>query len=241
MFGLDDAVRHEIENLEDAKGNRAERLTVLVETTGGNIEVVERIYNVFRKQIYMDYYSVLGPIDPQYDAENGKFMPGLGYLQKFNELVTVINSAKSANDVRAELAYLLKKFDPATLFFLEQAKSHSESLLEDWLPRHKFKNWKKRKTSGKPVSAAYKRSRAKAIAKTLGDAERWHSHGRGIGYRELTSDEIKLQVVNFGDDAALNKIIRPYYDLFTDYCGKLGSGGYNSVVLHSKNGLRRLS
>lgn len=263
LLGLDDAIRHEIENLVTAKG--PDRLTVLIETTGGNVEVVERIYNVFRKhykivdfivpnyaysagtilvlsgdEIYMDYYSVLGPIDPQYDSEGGRYMPGLGYLQKFNELVTKVNKAKSADAVRAELAYLLKKFDPATLFFLEQAKSHSESLLEDWLPKHKFKNWERRATSKKKVTAAYKRSRAKKIATVLGDAERWHSHGRGIGIRELTSDEIKLQVVNFGDDKALNEKVRPYYDLFTDYCGKLGAGNYNSVVLHSKNGLRRL-
>ena len=265
-FGLDDAIRHEVENLQEPKKKRPDKLTAIVETTGGNIEVVERIYNVFRKhyktvdfivpnyaysagtilvlsgdEIYMDYYSVVGPIDPQYDSDNGKFMPGLGYLQKFNELVATVNAAKNADSVRAQLAYLLKKFDPATLFFLEQAKSHSESLLEDWLPKHKLKDWKKRATSGKTVTPAYKRQRAKAIAKILGDAERWHSHGRGIGIRELTSDEIKLQVVNFGDDAALNAKIRPYYDLFTDYCGKLGAGGYNAVVLHSRNGLRRLA
>lgn len=266
-FGLDDAIRHEIENLTDSKGKRADRLTVILQTTGGYIEVVERIYNCFRKHypdavdfivpnyaysagtvlalsgdaIYMDYYSVLGPIDPQYEAENGKLVPGLGYLAKFNELVETVNRAKSADLVRAELAYLLKKFDPATLFHLEQAKSHSESLLEDWLPRHKFKNWTKRKNSGRTVTAAYRRQRAKAIATILGNPERWHSHGRGIGIKELTSEEIKLEITNFGDDVKLSEKIRSYYDLFTDYCGKLGSGGTNSVVLHSKNGLRRLA
>jgi hypothetical protein len=264
-FGLDDAVRHEIENLADSKGKRADKLTVIIQTTGGYIEVVERIYNVFRKhykivdfvvpnyaysagtvlvlsgdEIYMDYYSILGPIDPQYESESGKFMPGLGYLQKFNELVAKINKAKNADSVRAELAYLLRKFDPATLFFLEQAKSHSESLLEDWLPRHKFKSWTRRSTTRKKVTAAYKKSRARAIAKVLGEAERWHSHGRGIGIRELTSDEIKLQVVNFGEEAALNGKIRPYYDLFTDYCEKIGASGSGAVVLHTRNGLRRL-
>ncbi len=138
----------------------------------------------------------------------------------------------------------LKKFDLMGLFFfLEQAKSHSESLLEDWLPKHKFKNWKKRKSSGKDVTAAYKRARAKAIAKVLGDAERWHSHGRGIGIRELTSEEIKLQVVNFGENAEMNGKIRSYYDLFTDYCGKLGSGGYNlqhSYILMKWTGEARM-
>src|SRR5579863_3773996 len=90
-FGLDDAIRNEIENLHTGTRNtRPKNLSVIVETNGGYIEVVERIYNVFRKhyscvnfivpnyaysagtvlvlsgdEIYMDYYSVLGPIDPQ--------------------------------------------------------------------------------------------------------------------------------------------------------------------------------
>src|SRR5690606_24230974 len=93
-------------------------LVVLIETTGGYIEVVERIYEVFRKnynkvnfvvpnyaysagtvlvlsgdEIYMDYYSVLGPIDPQIQNEEGKVVPGLGYLAKFDELVNKINKS----------------------------------------------------------------------------------------------------------------------------------------------------
>ena len=69
----------------------------------------------------LDYYSVLGPIDPQMENENDRFVSGLGYLAKFEELTGKINTASSPDAVRAELAYLLKKFDPAELFDLEQA------------------------------------------------------------------------------------------------------------------------
>lgn len=60
-FGLDDAVRHEIENLADNKGKRADKLTVIIQTTGGYIEVVERIYNVFRK-----HYKTVDFVVPNY-------------------------------------------------------------------------------------------------------------------------------------------------------------------------------
>ena len=86
-FGLDSLIRKEIEGLYSATESRPASLTVLLETTGGYIEVVERIYNVFRKhypdrvnfivpnyaysagtvlvlsgdEIYMDYFSILGP------------------------------------------------------------------------------------------------------------------------------------------------------------------------------------
>ena len=41
----------------------------------------------------MDYYSVLGPIDPQY-GETG--LSGVGYLAKFNELKEQINNSDSS-------------------------------------------------------------------------------------------------------------------------------------------------
>ncbi|MDZ5649752.1 SDH family Clp fold serine proteinase [Nitrospirillum sp. BR 11828] len=264
-FGLDDAIRQEIENLYDDENDRKNTLVVILETTGGYIEVVERIYNVFRNHyqhvsfivpnyaysagtvlvlsgddIYMDYYSVLGPIDPQMESENDKFVSGLGYLAKFKELLTTINAAPSPDLARAELAYLLKKFDPAELFDLEQAKNHSEDLLESWLSTHKFKDWAETETSKTPVSETDRRARAKKIAEILGNPERWHSHGRGIGLKELVSDEIKLKIVDFGAQPDLNKLVRSYYELFIDYCRKLGVASGEATVIHTRNGIRRI-
>jgi hypothetical protein len=267
-FGLDDAIRTEVENLHDsgsAKDVRPGCLTVIVETNGGYIEVVERIYNVFRKhyqtvdfivpncaysagtvlvlsgdEIYMDYYSVLGPIDPQMESENDRFVSGLGYLAKFEELTNTINAAASPETVRAQLAYLLKKFDPAELFDLDQARKHSEELLVEWLSKHKFKDWKETETQKTPVTDADRRARAKQIAETLAKPERWHSHGRGIGLKELGGEELKLKIIDFGADPDLNQKIRAYYDLFIDYCKKMGANTSNHTVLHSSNGVRRV-
>lgn len=243
------------------KKTRPKTLSVIIETNGGYIEVVERIYNVFRKhyevvnfivpnyaysagtvlvlsgdEIFMDYYSVLGPIDPQLESENDRFVSGLGYLAKFKELTDKINNEPDPTKTRAELAYLLKKFDPAELFDLEQARTHSEDLLEAWLSQHKFKDWVQTETIGKKVTEEDRRARAKSIAQILGNPERWHSHGRGIGLKELTNEEIKLKIVDFGKDQILNKKIRSYYDLFIDYSGKIGL----TSAMHSKNGLRRI-
>ena len=38
-------------------------------------------------EIWMDYFSVLGPIDPQVKNKEGKFVPALGYLDKVNSLI----------------------------------------------------------------------------------------------------------------------------------------------------------
>lgn len=263
-LGLDDLIKIEIENLYDDENKRPKNLTVLLETTGGYIEVVERIYNVFRRfynhvnfivpnfaysagtvlvlsgdEIYLDYYSVLGPIDPQMESENDRFVSGIGYLAKFEELIRQINAAPDSDSVRAQLAYLLRKFDPAEMFDLEQARSHSEDLLEEWLSKHKFKHWTVRETTGEKVTDTDRRARAKEVAQILGNPERWHSHGRGIGIRELTGEEVKLKIHNFGLDADLNSVIRAYYDLFMDHCRRLSMSGPSHVVLHSSSGLRR--
>ena len=85
---------------------------MLLTTTGGSLNPVKRIVNIFRNfykevnfiipdyaysagtvmccsgdKIYMDYYSVLGPIDPQVRNKDGKFVAALGYLDKILYLI----------------------------------------------------------------------------------------------------------------------------------------------------------
>lgn len=259
----DDSFRQAIEDLVDHYAEihhpKPECLTVVLQTNGGYIETVERIVRVTRTNftevkyivpncaysagtvlalsgddILMDYHSVLGPIDPQYASPNGEYMPGMGYLAKYQELVNTINGAPDANAVRAEIAYLIQKFDPAKLFNIEQAIEHSKSLLKEWLPKHKFKNWTTRSSSGEAVDEAYKQQRAKEIAEILGNATRWHSHGRGITCDDLKGEEIKLKVKNYGDMPELRNAVRKYYDLLTDYMGRRGW----QACIHTEQGFR---
>jgi hypothetical protein len=265
LVGVDDHVRDCIEDLvefELSRGQRQSKLCVVIETSGGYIEVVERIYRAFRQhyqevvfiipsfaysagtvlvlsgdEIYMDYYSVLGPIDPQIDGEDGNsFVPGMGYLLKFNQLTKAINADPAGTSTRAEMAYLISKFDPAKLFFIEQARDHAIDLLKEWLPKHKFKDWQTTTARSLQVDESMKKQRASEIAEILGNPERWHSHGRGIGIQELESEEIKLVVKNFSDDQKLKAAIKKYYGLAIDYFPRIATPN----VLHSLTGVRRL-
>jgi hypothetical protein len=258
---VDDAVKDEIEEIKKKKDQK-NKLVVILETNGGFIETVERIVSVFRRHyqtvefvvpnyaysagtvlvmsgddIHMDYYSVLGPIDPQVDSNDG-YVPGMGYLAKFEELKKVINDP--ANDpatTRAELNYLITKFDPAKLFLIEQAVEHSKQLLREWLPKYKFKSWTVKETSGAPVTDTDRQDRADSIASALGDANKWHSHGRGVTMRELADEGIKLKVSNYGDNEELYRNISHYYGLFIDYMRKRRI----TAALHSSRRLRSLT
>lgn len=242
MSPFDDLIRDAIEDIKDKHDN----LLVILETEGGSIETTERIADIFRHhykgevsflvpnmamsagtilvmsgdRILMDYYSILGPIDPQVRDPNGQFVPALGYLEKFKELV-----AKSAKGglTQAELAFLLDKFDPAQLHRLEQAREHSVDLLKRWLVAYKFKNWHKTETRGLKVTATMKTDRAKKIANSLNDTRRWRSHGRGISI-QVIRNTLNLVVEDFGSDPALSDLntkVRSHYRLLQDYMGRM--------------------
>ena len=80
-----------------------------------------------------------------------------------------------------------------------------------------------------------RRERAEEIAKILGDAKKWHSHGRGIPMRELVSEDIKLRIIDFGLDNQLSAKVRNYHGLAVDYYhNRIGVQGF----IHWKQGAR---
>lgn len=257
---LDDEFRVAIEGVR--QNSKQDHLIVVLETNGGLMETVERLVAVMRAhykkvsfvipnfafsagtvltlsgdKIYMDYYSVLGPIDPQYKNNDGVYLPGYGYLEEYRRLIKIINDSQNSNACRAELAFLVKKFDPAQIFRIQQAVKHGETLISEWLPKYKFRDWKKTSTKGKSVTAQMRKDRAEEIARTLGNASRWHSHGRGISMKELTSSEIKLKIDDFGADSDLSEKIRNYHGLAVDYFKKAGFNAY----IHTQLGPRRVA
>lgn len=241
MPPFDDIIREHMDDLQNKKPN----LLVLLETEGGSIETTERIVTVLRHhyageisfiipnqamsagtilvmsgdRILMDYYSTLGPIDPQILNKNNDWVPGLGYLEKYNEIIE-----KSEKDMltNAELAFLLDKFDPAHLHWLEQAREHSVDLLKEWLVRFKFKNWSRTRDRGVVVTEEMRVERAGHVANLLNDTKRWRSHGRGLSI-DVVRNDLKLEVEDFGADPALEefkKKVTSYYRLLKDYMGR---------------------
>ena len=141
-YGADDKIREAIEDLP--KRNR--KLTFVLETSGGFAEVTRRISDAVRHHyrvvdflipsyamsagtilamsgdaIWMDYYSVLGPIDPQVPNAEGQLIPALGYLVRYEEL---LDKANRGTITAAELSILMN-FDQGNLYNYEQARDLS--------------------------------------------------------------------------------------------------------------------
>ncbi len=245
-YGADLVIRDAVEWRKQQKPKR-KKLAFFLETGGGYIELAQRIASTLREHyrivefyvpdaamsagtvlvmsgdaIHMDYYSTLGPIDPQLPRPDGSgYVPALGYLKMFEKLMD--KAAKGGLNT-AETTYLCS-LDPAELYQYEQARELSVFLLEQWLAKYKFKNWKITNTNKTRVTPAMRRQRAREIAKKLNDTDKWHTHGHGISMAVLRSEELKLQIEDFGEDKGLRKQIRDYWSLLTDYMAKKGHKG----------------
>lgn len=240
-FGLEHRVRDAITAMVPT--SRRERLTVVLDTGGGVVEVVERMVDVIRHfyadvqfiivdramsagtifamsgdSIMMDYFSVLGPIDPQV-VKGDRFVPALSYLHQFDRL---IEKDKEGGLSSAEYA-LIAKLDLAELHQFEQARDLSVTLLKKWLAAYKFKEWTVTETKRNEVTPQMRAARAEHIATVLSDNRLWHSHGRGISRETLQSDDIKLKIDDLGAEPDLQRLMREYHHCLSDYLVSTGN------------------
>lgn len=235
--GLERALRDALEAIPNREEQKS--IVVILDTPGGIVEVVQRMVTTIRfhyndmtvivpdramsagtifalsaDRIMMDYFSCLGPIDPQIEKD-GKLAPALSYLNQFERLNA---KAKDGELTTAEYA-LLAKFDLAELHQFEQARELSIELLVEWLSQYKFKDWTTTETHKTLVTDELKKNRARHIATLLNNAERWHSHGRPINMNVL-QEEVGLKIENIFDHKDLREEVRRYFDLLRDYMNR---------------------
>ena len=231
--------------------NRRGRIAVVLDTLGGVVEVVERIVTVIRHhydkvdflvpdramsagtvlvmagdRIFMNYFSCLGPIDPQIQ-KNRKFVPAMSYLNQYQRLYEKANAGLLNT---AELM-LLNTFDAGELYQFEQARLLSQDLLTQWLSTYQFRDWQTHNSTGAPVTAEEKQQRARETAEVLSDYERWRSHGRAISRKMLVSAPIRLKIENIEAHSGLSVALDRYMGSLEFYLG--GSQMYSCV--HAKN------
>ena len=249
--GYENQILKLIEEITDKK----DKIFVVLTTGGGSAIAVERYVNILRHHynevnfivpdyafsagtifcmsgdnIYMDYFSVLGPIDPQVQNKDGNWVAALGYLDKINELIVKANN----NTLSQAEFIILKDFDLAELKGYEQAKELTIDLLKKWLVNYKFKNWSTHQTNpallGQAVTIEQKEDRAKEIADLLSNNNEWKSHGRPINI-ELLETKLKLRIEDYSKNYAIRPIIRNYYELLADFVKSNNS----NIFVQTKN------
>lgn len=236
--------------VEDLQSEAEPKTTcyIILTTPGGSLNPVNRMVTIFRHfysevnfivpnfaysagtifcmsgdNIYMNYYSALGPVDPQVQNRDGKLVAALGYLDKINDLL-----AKAQDNTISQAEFLiLKDFDLAELRAYEQAKELAVDLIQKWLVKYKFKDWVVH-SDGTNVTLEEKKQRANEIANKLSDNNIWKSHGRAINLEELR--EMNLKIIDYGNDKELSRKIDDYYSIMKDFVAK-----YNlRVFVHTR-------
>ncbi len=246
VYGVDDILRGAIEQIRRASKKRA--LTTLLTTGGGYAEVVQRIVETMRfnysrvyfvipnsafsagtilamsgDAIYMDYYSRLGPIDPQVETAKGVPVPALGYLIQWDRL---LDKATKGALTMPEMHLMVDGFDQAELYKYEQARNLSVTLLKEWLVKYKFRNWKVTHTKRLRVTHKMREKRAEQIASLLNNPAKWHSHGRGISMEVLRRDlNLKIDDLGANGNEPLADCVKNYHVLLEDYMVKRGNQG----------------
>jgi len=218
-------VRLALEHLDERK----DALLVILDTPGGLVEEVKRISETLRYSyqtvhflvpvsamsagtvlvmsgdaIYMDYFSCLGPIDPQIQKADGGMLPALSYLRQYEAL---IKKSKKGALTMAELT-LLNKLDLAELHQIHLAAKLSKSLIKKWLSTYKFKDWNK--------SPEEKSRRAGEIADILSDHQRWHTHGFGI-HKDVLKNDLNLKIDDYSEDRHLKSLVWQYFWPLQEY------------------------
>ena len=233
------AFRNFLEGVRGRSKRKGKRLAIVLRTGGGSVETVERYVDIARHlyndisfvvpdaamsagtvwcmsgdRVYMDYSSCLGPIDPQVPAPGTQeFIPAQGYLEKVREL------SEKPELTEADVV-MLRGIDLARLSLYEQARELSLDLLQHWLVRYKFKDWKKHSGSGNAVTPQEKSERANEIARILSDNSVWHSHGRAINIERLQI--LRLKVEDYSGEQELRQCIRTYHDFLVLHGQRMG-------------------
>ena len=232
----DAKVRMAIERLR----KKRETLLVILHTGGGYVEEVRNIVQVIRHhydyvhflipvyamsagtvqamsgdKIYMDYFSRLGPIDPQIPTNSAgeRMVPALSYLRQYEKL---IEKSKTEPLTTPELT-LLHKLDLAELHQLELAAKLSVSLIKGWLTEYKFKNLYE---NGVPATTERKEKLAESIAETLNNHEKWYTHGNSI-HKDIL-ENMGLKIDDYSDKEGLKEAVWRYFWAMLEYASKLG-------------------
>lgn len=158
-------------------------------------------------EILMDTDSSLGPIDAQL-VIGGKQFAAEAFLDGFKRIKEEVEKTNSLN--RAYIP-MLQQISPSDIQACINAQDFARKLVSNWLVKWKFKNWVTHSSTGKSVTEAQRRARARSIASKLCKHSYWLTHGRSIKMDDLK--DMGLKVTDYRQMPKLHEAIRRYYTL----------------------------
>lgn len=202
-------------------------LDFFLETLGGSGETVLEIVNFLREkfdvvrfiisgqaksagtmltlsgdEILMTETGSLGPIDAQ--IKIGRFVNSADdYMLWVKEKQAVANEQGKLNPFDATM---IAQISPGELKGVSDALDFAIEMVEKWLVKYKFRNWKVTESRKIPVTQEMKKAQALRIAKALTDKTKWRTHARPIKIKDL-NDDIGIKVKRIEDDTEISDLV----------------------------------
>ena len=211
---------------QDILKNAPEKvIDVYLETPGGSGEAAEEIARFLHKEfdevnfviageaksagtilalsgdnIYMNSTGSLGPIDAQVKI-------GRSMVSAYDYKAWVDDKRKEANAagrLNSFDAIMVSQISPGEIYGVLNSLQFAIDLVKEWLPKYKFKNWKRTETRGLEVTEEMKIKRAEDVTEKLCNHMNWHSHGRSLKIENL-SEELRIEDID--KDPVLSEIV----------------------------------
>lgn len=152
-------------------------------------------------EILMTESGSLGPIDAQIRIGRS-IVSAFDYMEWVNEKRQEAEKNRKLNPFDATM---VAQISPGELNGVDNALNFAADLVEEWIPKHKFKNWDITETNKHQVTSEMKTKRAKEIVKELVNHKKWRSHGRSLKIHDL--ENIGLKITRIDDNPKLADLV----------------------------------
>ena len=201
------------------------QIDVYLETPGGSGEAAEEIAKFLHKKFDEVNFIIAGEAksagtilalsgDNIYMCDTGSLGPIDAQIKIGRSIVSAYDYKEWIEEKRKEAAITgrLNPFDaimvaqisPGEIYGVTNSLDFAKILVQNWLVKYKFKNWKTTQSSKKTVTKKMKEERAAEIADYLCKHTAWKTHGRS-----LKIDDLKdlLQIENIDDHPDLADVV----------------------------------
>lgn len=219
-----------------------EQIDFYIETPGGSGEAAEEIARFLHKKFGEVNFIIAGEAksagtilalsgDNIYMCETGSLGPIDAQIKIGRSIVSAYDYKKWIDEKRLEAstsgklnpfdAIMVAQISPGEIYGVTNSLDFAKILVQDWLVKYKFKNWKETQSSHKKVTKKMKEDRAKEIADYLCKHTEWKTHGRSLKIDDL-KDLLLIENIDEIPGLAdivyrIKTIIRLIFDSSTDY------------------------
>lgn len=219
-----------------------EQIDFYIETPGGSGEAAEEIARFLHKKFKEVNFIIAGEAksagtilalsgDNIYMCETGSLGPIDAQIKIGRSIVSAYDYKKWIDEKRLEAstsgklnpfdAIMVAQISPGEIYGVTNSLDFAKILVQDWLVKYKFKNWKETQSSHKKVTKKMKEDRAKDIADYLCKHTEWKTHGRSLKIDDL-KDLLLIENIDENPSLAdivyrIKTIIRLIFDSSTDY------------------------